>query len=261
VQHRVDVEGALRLVKDRAGTARPFTPRFVALAAAAVVIMVAGAIVATRTSAPDRATYVTDVGERDSVTLGDGSRIVLGPGTFVSVAERDVELRGEAHFTVVHNAEKPFLVRAGGSIIRDLGTEFTVSGDSAAAVRVVVVEGMVAIARGSDSVTLQAGDVGVVSPDGRMAAQRGAASPDDLAWLQGRLIFRDAPLAEVASDLRRWYGVGLRVTDSSLANRHFTGEFAGEPVERVLHVLALALDATVERRGDTAFVTSRVPSK
>ena len=261
VERQVDVESALRVVKDRAASSRPFTPRFVALAAAAVVIMAVGAIVATRTSAPDRATYVTDVGERDSVALPDGSRIVLGPRTSVSVAERDVELRGEAYFKVVHNPDKPFVVRAAGSVIRDLGTEFTVSSDPAAAIRVVVSEGMVAIARGSDSVTLHAGDVGVVSSDGRVSARRGAASPDDLAWLQGRLVFRDAPLAEVASDLRRWYGVELRVIDTSLVRRRFTGEFASDPVDRVLAVLALALGAGIERRGDTAFIGSRTSVK
>lgn len=261
VERQVDVESALRVVKDRAASSRPFTPRFVALAAAAVVIMVVGAIVATQTGAPDRATYVTDVGERDSVALPDGSRIVLGPRTSVSVAERNVELRGEAYFKVVHNPDKPFVVRAAGSVIRDLGTEFTVSSDPAAAIRVVVSEGMVAIARGADSVTLHAGDVGVVSPDGRVSARRGAASPDDLAWLHGRLVFRDAPLAEVASDLRRWYGVELRVIDTSLVRRHFTGEFASDPVDRVLDVLALALGAAIERRGDTAFIGSRTSVK
>jgi transmembrane sensor len=261
VDGQVDVEGALRRVKRRRESERRLAPRLVALAAAAAVVMVAGTIVARRGDSPAAlTTHRTAVGQRDSIDLADGSRVVLGPGTSLSIraGEREVELRGEAYFNVVHDPDKPFVVRVAGSTIRDLGTAFTVSGDSAATLRVVVSEGIVEMTHASDSVTLRPGDVGAVT-GGRVAAQRGAATPDDLAWLSGRLVFRDAPLAEVDADLRRWYGVELRVSDTALLRRHFTGAFAGEPADRVLEVLALALGARIERRGDTAFVSTPVP--
>jgi transmembrane sensor len=72
-------------------------------------------------------------------------------------------------------------------------------------------------------------------------------------------VFRDAAVAEVAADLRRWYGVELTVTDSALARRHFTGSFAGEPVGRVVEAIALALGARADRRGDTVFVRAAAP--
>jgi transmembrane sensor len=258
----VDVEAALRHVKDRTATSRPFTARFIALAAAAVVIMVAGAVVARRGSeTPQPLTHRTAVGERDSLTLADGSRIVLGPNSSVVVTRREVELHGDAYFNVVHNEKEPFLVRAGRTTIRDIGTAFTVSSDSAMPVRVVVSEGIVEVKHASDSVTLRRGDVGTVTRDGQILAGRGVATPDDLAWMNGQLVFRDASLAEVTADLRRWYGVELRVSDSTLARRHFTGEFSGDPADRVLTVLALALGARVERRGDTAFVVPATSPK
>ena len=261
VERQVDVEAALQRVKARRESGPALSPRFIAVAAAAVVLMIAGTIVARRDAPTARlTTHSTAVGQRDSLVLADGSRIVLGPGTFLSIREggRDVELRGEAHFNIVHDPAKPFLVHVGGSTLKDLGTVFTVSGDSGAALRVVVSEGIVEMKHASDSITLRPGDVGVVA-SGRVAAQRGAATPDDLAWLSGRLVFRDAPLTQVDADLRRWYGVELRVSDTALLRRHFTGAFAGEPADRVLEVLALALGARVERRGDTAFVSPAFP--
>ena len=72
--------------------------------------------------------------------------------------------------------------------------------------------------------------------------------------MRDSLVFRDASLAEVSSDLRRWYGVELRVEDSILASRHLTMTFAGDPLERVLRVIGLGLGADVERHGDTAVV-------
>ena len=102
---------------------------------------------------------------------------------------------------------------------------------------------------------LKPGERGVVLPNGQIIRER--ASPDDMAWLRRQLIFREAPLPEVIASLHRWYGIELRVPDASLAARHLTATFAGEPPERVLEVIRLVLGADIERRGDTAIVTAK----
>jgi transmembrane sensor len=257
---RSDVEAALRRVKTRMHAASP-SPwrRYAVFAAAAVVILVAGVLV-TRQTTPERRvvvaarTYTTQVGERRDVLLADGTQVTLGPATSLVVLGRDAELSGEALFSIVHDRKRPFTVRAGDAVIRDIGTEFTVHSDPGEAVRVVVNEGVVLLSHGGDSVMLARGDVGVLETNGRVAASPGAATDDDLAWTRGRLVFRNAAVPELAADLRRWYGVELRVTDTALLRRHFTGSFAREPANRVLDVIALALGAHVERRGDTAFI-------
>jgi transmembrane sensor len=257
---RVDVDAALRHVKTRARRRSPW--RIVAYAAAAVVVLAAGALVVRQQrDASTSIVYSTGVGERAAVDLADGSSVLLGPASRVAVRDREVELTGEALFTVVHDPARPFTVRAGDAVIRDIGTEFSVHYDSAEPVRVVVREGVVELRHASDSVTLRPGDVGVVALGGRVEASRGTATAVDLAWTRGQLVFRNAPLTELVADLRRWYGVEFRVIDSSLLRRHFTGSFAGEPADRVLEVIGLALGARVERRGDTAFVSSTPSNK
>ena len=82
-----------------------------------------------------------------------------------------------------------------------------------------------------------------------------------MAWTTGKLVFRDAAIDEVSADLKRWYGVELRVTDSALLRRHFTGSFTSEPATRVLDVVALALGARAERRGDTVYIRGSASSK
>jgi transmembrane sensor len=120
-----------------------------------------------------------------------------------------------------------------------------------------------ASAAGRDSgVVLRAGERGLVAPSattGRDWSAARVAGPavrvaDDTAWTSGRLVFRDAPLPEVAGALRRWYGVELRVADPALAGRHLTATFHGEPLPDVLRVVGLALGARLERRGDTVVV-------
>lgn len=207
----------------------------------------------------------TGVGAIDSLRLSDGTRVVLGPLSSINIAKgygtesREVDVRGDAYFEVVHDSSKPFMAHAFGATIQDLGTKFTVRTDAAEGVAVSVSEGSVSLqsttqaVAGTRGVVLQPGERGVVMPDGQTAKRSGAG--DDMAWLRGQLVFREAPVTEVASSLHRWYGIDLRVPDASLASRHITATFSGEPPERVLEVIRLALGARLERRGDTAIVT------
>jgi len=261
----VDVEAALRQVKTRMRATPPSVAwrRYAGFAAAAVILLVAGVLFIRRAPSTRPAepalTYATPIGQRKEIVLGDGTQVILGPATTLVVRGRSVELTGEALFSVIHDSQRPFTVRAGDAVIRDIGTDFSVHSDSGQRVRVVVNEGSVQLAQGSDSVVLVRGDVGVVEPGGRVAASRGAATDDDFAWTLGRLVFREAAMSELVADLRRWYGVELRVTDTALLRRHFTGSFARESSDRVLDIIALALGAAVERRGDTAYIRTAPP--
>jgi transmembrane sensor len=222
------------------------------------------------TAAAAERVVTTPIGVRDSVTLPDGSRIVLAPGTRLVVAPgyggsaRDVTLEGQARFSVRHDEARPFSVRVRGAVVRDLGTEFTVRSAEAdsVAVEVAVFEGSVALdAAGATpsagqpptgrGVVLGPGDRGEVRRDGRVEARRGAATSEDTAWTRGRLVFRGTPLSTVRTELRRWYGVDLRLADETLAQRRLTASFDGEPVDRVVDAIALAVGADVERSGDT----------
>ncbi|MBC8151761.1 MAG: FecR domain-containing protein, partial [Bacteroidetes bacterium] len=66
------------------------------------------------------------------ITLPDGSRMTLLPTSQASYppafsqTKREVHLRGEAIFAVVHDSRRPFLVLSGPLITRVLGTRFRV---------------------------------------------------------------------------------------------------------------------------------------
>ncbi|HVF39546.1 MAG TPA: FecR domain-containing protein [Gemmatimonadaceae bacterium] len=243
-----------------------------AIAAAGLLTLSVGGWLALRDRTTDPASgarpaeFATLVGERDSVRLEDGSLVVLGPHSSIRVAadfggkQREVEMSGEAFFDVVHDDARPFVVRAGSATIRDVGTHFVVRSDGIDGVSVAVTEGVVALTASGDSagaeVLLQAGDRGRVHPSGKTITQRGSAGNDDLAWMEGSLVFREAPLTEVIASLQRWYGIELRISEPALRARHITATFTGEPLDRVLEVIGLALGADIERRGNTAIVRS-----
>jgi len=283
----IDMDGALKNVKSRfddskviqfapriskAGTDRSFVAQL-RIAAAAIVI-VGGTMLwqSVRASRGDAAgqTFASSVGERRQLVLKDGTKVLLGPtsrlvGFFgYQDGNRLVSLDGVAYFSVVHDAAHPFTVKAGRFRIQDVGTAFAVESDDSAGTRVVVDSGSVALGPADHdpdgSEVLNARDRATVDMKGTVVVERAAVSDDDLAWIQGRLVFRDAPLILVGAELYRWYGVRLRVADSSLANLHLTASFSGEPVDRVLNVIALSLGARIERQGNVAILHRAAPS-
>ena len=235
-------------------------------AAAAAVLLVAGGAslwwIASRRdiAAPTVAAreFTTGAGRRDSVVLADGTGVLLGPGSSLRIDDgygsgrRDVHLVGEALFDVRHDEARPFVVHVSGVMIQDLGTTFTVrtTNDTTGVTTVAVTSGSVRVTRttsADSAVVLRQGEVGAVRPTGPIVVQRDEAVGAALAWTRGQLVFRDAPLTEVAATLRRWYGVEVRIADSALNARTFNGSYDREPLATVLDAIALGIPARVQR--------------
>ncbi len=243
----------------------------VALVAAAAVIVAfvtvrrGPGIAPAPSDAPSRV-YATAIGQRDSITLADGSRVILGPDSHLLVpldyglTSRIVRLGGDAYFDVRHDARKPFAVQVDRAVIEDIGTTFTVESDAADIMSVSVISGSVRL-RVADSspksgAVLAAGDRGSLTADGLVHVFPHTVPPDEAAWTTGRLVFHDASLERVAAEIHRWYGVTVHIADSSLAGRHVTASFNGESVDQVLKIVGLTLGARIERQGDSAMVYS-----
>lgn len=201
----------------------------------------------------------TGVGERRTLQLPDGSQAILGARSALRMAPtpdgvRQVQLEGEAIFSVRHDAEHPFRVEAGGVLAEDVGTEFSMRAyPGERGVRVAVREGAVSVIHQSApqavAVLLAKQDVARVGADGKTEVTSGVAVDRLLAWRDGELIFDDVPMSAVAVELSRWYDVDLRFADSTLAARHLTASFRSEPIEEVLRVIGLTLEIRFEQQG------------
>lgn len=260
------------LAEHSAGRSRRRWRGLVLAAAAALMAVVGIAQWRGRSTGPEQGyatqVYVTPVGQRDSVQLPDGSTVVLAPGSRLTVASgfngsnREVTLEGAAFFEVRHEGRHPFVVHSRGAEIRDIGTAFSVNTDANGRVAVAVMHGIVALrdttVGSAAPVELRAGDRGVLQA-GTVAVARGTVTDEDMAWTRGQLAYRDAPLAEVQADLRRWYGIELQVSDTVLARRTLTASFRGDSAAQVVQVIALALGADVVQRGDTILLQPQGP--
>src|SRR5215207_7162887 len=244
------------------------------LRAAAAVLVVAGASMLWRAAQDDGAapgdgqvavaplrSYRTVVGEVDTLKLADGSTVVLGPSSHLALGsafdkgERETTLEGEAYFDVVHDDARPFVVRTSGATLRDIGTSFSVrSSDGGRGTRVAVTTGAVDVVatrgRAGSPTVLHAGDRAEVTGDG-VRVERGVVTEAERSWTRGVLEFRDAPLSAVAVELRRWYGVELVVTDSTIVRRRLTATFDRSSADDLGRVLGAVLGGSVTRFGDT----------
>ncbi len=121
--------------------------------AAAATLLLAGGIgwhqQFRRNAAPE--VYATTADSYQRVTLADGSVAELNASSEIKVnytpADRRVQLvRGEAHFTVAKNKERPFWVQAGTVKVRAVGTAFDVR-ITEREIDVLVTEGKVTLAK------------------------------------------------------------------------------------------------------------------
>ncbi len=219
--------------------------------------------------APERRVATAAPRSRRALHLSDGTRVLLATGStlrypadFGSDA-RDVELVGEGYFEVVHDAAHPFRVHAGHAVAEDIGTAFVVTAYAQdTAVRVVVAQGSVALARASASMTrggaalLMRGDLGTLASGASRVTVRQVNVAAYTAWTEGRLVFDDTPLEESLLRLGRWYGVPFRLADRAIAPRTLTATFTTESLDDVLAALAPVLDVRFERVRDTIVVRS-----
>jgi len=238
--------------------------------AALAAILVLGFVVrpwkpaSVRTTIPPAGhVYVTHRGEQAKIALPDGSSVVLGPETRVHFTEdastrmRIARVDGEAYFTVAMEAARPFVVRTAHVTARVLGTAFSVreyAVDPAA--RVVVASGKVAV-RGDSTAAAQdviatAHTIVQVGDSGRLTVQHDASLDDELAWVTGRLVFRNTPVSTVVTELERRYDVIIQFTDTSLVNDRITALLDSETPREALENLAIALNARYTQSGRVA---------
>ncbi|MDT8760224.1 FecR domain-containing protein [Sphingomonas psychrotolerans] len=166
----------------------------------------------------------TAAGEIRSVSLADGSEILLNGGTRIVLDRNDtrsVEIaRGEARFSVKHDESAPFTVVAGEQRLIDIGTVFNVVRTDRQ-LRVGVAEGAVRFEATAQAVNLRAGDSLAADDRGKIdMSQRPVASIG--SWADGKLVYDQAPLQQVADDLSRSAGISLELPQT-LRSRRFSG--------------------------------------
>ncbi|MEQ1560107.1 MAG: FecR family protein [Methyloglobulus sp.] len=215
----------------------------------------------------DNGIYHTAKGGRTHIQLSDGTRIDLNTDSEIKVAytffERKVRLeRGEALFTVTHDADKPFEVAASNGFIRDIGTQFNVY-KQADKVAVTVLEGEVSVSyqQAKTRQNLMAGMQLIYRQNGQnQLANNDGNIQDVAAWRDGQIIFKSQRLETVLEQLSRYHSVQLNVGNAKLAALKVSGSFPTENLDLALNTIAASLPVQFIHQGTSDMVLV-APSK
>lgn len=205
-------------------------------------------------------------GEKRVVTLDDGSVITLNTATRLNVrytaARRSITLeRGEALFDVAKDPARPFVVRAGNTQVRAVGTSFTVGRLADQPVQVLVREGVVEVSADRSArqgpMRIAANTRAVVARDMApmvIAKVEPAEVSRVLAWRQGRLVFAGESLSSAVAQFARYSDVRIVVADPDLAGRGVAGVFEANDPVGFAQAVALSLNARVEVRAGEVLI-------
>lgn len=207
-------------------------------------------------------TYRTQIGERRAISLADGSTVELNTDSKVRVrltkTRRSLILdRGQAMFAVAHDASRPFIVTAGDTSVRAIGTRFEVY-RAQDAVRVTLAEGKVQVSQAGKRsaqgpapapVTLTAGErveVGRARTAAPVQVDVAAAT----GWTNGRLTFKDMALSEAVAEVNRYSRRHVVLGDGVPTNERINGVFDAGDTEAFAAGMASALDLKTTPRAD-----------
>lgn len=201
----------------------------------------------------------TQAGGTQKIVLTDGSAIDLSGETALRATltsgARNITLgSGEAFFRVAKDATRPFIVHAGDTSVRAVGTAFNVrrAGDR---VVVAVAEGTVLVSTPGKAAELQTAQVTAgeqtIATSSAAPLQKIAIDTRSVAgWRNGRLQYLDEPLASVAADVGRYTARAIEVNDARLRDLRITSTVLENNIDGWLQSLEAAFPVTVERHTD-----------
>jgi ferric-dicitrate binding protein FerR (iron transport regulator) len=197
-------------------------------------------------AAPETFEIVAERGQKSSVTLPDGSRVMINSASTISytsdynVKERNVFLSGEAYFDVASNADIPFVVHADKVSVTALGTEFNVKAYAEDPyVVTTLVEGSVRTEAGTQYELLTRAQEASYNKEADVLL---AYDVKDISravpWIRNELLFENESLADIAVTLERMYNVTIVFEDEAAKGYSYTGLIRNNSLQNVLELIS-----------------------
>lgn len=211
----------------------------------------------------------TEVGQRAQVALPDGTHVWLNASTQLIYRTsfwgrgRHINLVGEAYFEVVRNEIAPFTVNSRNIEVSVLGTKFNV--------RALPTEERVVTTLLSGSVQVNAPDYqgkGFLLKPGQtwsvdVKSYKGELMEYDrprdvLLWINGKLIFEQETLGNIASTLEKHFDVHFIFDDIRLKSERYTCEFStDDDIDKILDIVSLTNRLIYQKEGKQIHLRSK----
>jgi transmembrane sensor len=190
-------------------------------------------------------TLVSPANSRVEFLLPDGTQGWLNKSSSLMYPahfgkERRVKLEGEAYFDVTRNEKHPFVIEVPDMNIRVLGTKFNVMAYKEFPYTEIVLEtGKVRLEGISNNPPIE------MVPNTKVTYNKSLNTfskntldaHNYISWTEGKLIFRNAGLDEIAHRLSIWYDVDVEIADKELKDFTYHATFEDESIEEVLNLM------------------------
>ena len=196
------------------------------------------------------------------VVLADGTKVWLNsasrlkyPQSFMG-KERRVVLSGEAFFDVTHDAERPFVVETSRMNVKVLGTRFNVNDyDDNEEVSTTLVNGSVEIISGDQQAFRLVPGEQAYGKENELE-KREVNVRLYTSWIDGKFLFNNTELEEIAKQISRWYDVEIFFSSESVKKVRFTGAIVKfKPLEDLVRMIESTSQVRFSVKGRTIVIS------
>ena len=219
---------------------------------------------------PQQIIVATQLGERAKVTLPDGTKVWLNASSNIEYSksifsrQREVTLNGEGYFEVSSKKYSPFIVSNKTSKIKVLGTKFNVKcNEDENFISASLLEGSILFSEEQVAleVILKPGEEIIYDRIKNDYILQTIKSDDDaIGWLDGKIIFNNSTLAEIAKELERHYNVRISFADDKVSKERFNADFeTPDNIYQIVSILARTnkFDYTFQKSNRKIVITSK----
>ena len=153
-------------------------------------------------------------------------------------AERRVTLSGEAFFDVAHDDKKPFIVETARMDVKVLGTRFNVNAyEDNEVVSATLVNGSVEVFSGEQQTIRLAPGEQAYGKESELE-KREVNVRLYTSWIDGKFMFNNTELEEIAKQISRWYDVQIFFSNENVKKVRFTGAIMKfKPLEDLIRMI------------------------
>lgn len=177
-------------------------------------------------AAADATTHATGATQQADLTLGDSTQIHLAPETKLVVPKkfsksfRAVKIDGAGVFKIAQGFERPFEIRAGNAAIIATGTKLAIrSYTNDSTVTIQVTEGSVNVKVGELVRPIAAGSAVILDKAGQLRDPDPQELAEAVSWIKDTVTINNRQLRAAIQQLKRWYGLDIKVADLTLLER------------------------------------------
>ena len=202
-----------------------------------------------------KTTINTGITETKEISLPDGSQVTLNANSKLiyqrsfNKSDRQVSLKGEAFFNVKKDALKPFVVKAGNTEVKVLGTSFNVREfGNTKKVEVTVSEGTVSVyemGNEQKKVIITKGEKAIYNNNLKVVSKQVNEDRNYKAWITRYIVFENDSLSVITKTLGNVYHVEFIIQDPNLNQCTVTTKFDNKNLQTILKVLKKTLDIEI----------------